>query len=297
MTPPRRSALYMPASNVRAIEKARSLPCDVVILDLEDAVAPDAKLDARANAVAALRAGGFGARELVVRVNGLDTPWGREDLRAVCDAGARAVLVPKVSTAEEVRACDAALPAAVELWIMVETCRAMLRLEEIADAAAGTRLSTLVFGSNDLAKEMGCRLDVQREALRPALFMLVAAARMRGLAVLDGVFNDIDDEAGLVMQCAQGAAHGFHGKTLIHPKQVEHANQAFSPAPSDVEWARVVVNAFSAADAKDKGVLRVDGRMVERLHLAQAHALLAVAEAIAARTLESRPAMGARADG
>jgi citrate lyase subunit beta / citryl-CoA lyase len=278
---PRRSALYMPASNARAIEKAKSLPCDVVILDLEDAVAPDAKALAREQAVAAVRGGGFGRRELVVRVNGLDTPWGRDDLAAVADIGADAVLAPKVSVSRDVLAYDAALGGSTRLWAMIETCQALLSLGEIAAMAAHTRLAGWVSGTNDLAKEMRCRLDVERTALIAGLSLTVVAARAHRLAVLDGVFNEIEDDAGLSRQCAQGHDLGFDGKTLIHPTQIGAANSAFAPTAEEVAWAMVVAAAFDDPAAAAKGVLRVEGRMVERLHLEEARRVIAVAEQIA----------------
>jgi citrate lyase subunit beta/citryl-CoA lyase len=279
---PRRSALYMPASNARAIEKAKTLPCDVVILDLEDAVAPEEKAAARDRAVAAVADGGFGHRELVIRVNGLDTPWGRDDLAAAARSGAHAVLAPKVSSAEDVLAYDAPLLGETQLWVMIETCRSLFRLEEIAAAATQTRLSAWVSGTNDLAKEMRCLTDTARAALLAPLSLTVAAARAYGLAVLDGVYNQIEDQAGFTQQCRQGVELGFDGKTLIHPSQIETANQAFSPPDDEVRWARTVVEAFKSPEAAGKGVLRVEGRMVERLHLEQAHRLLAIADAIAA---------------
>jgi citrate lyase subunit beta/citryl-CoA lyase len=277
---PRRSALYMPAANVRAIEKARELPCDVVILDLEDAVAPEAKALARDQAVAAVRQGGFGRREVVIRVNGLDTPWGTEDLAAAIDAAPDAILVPKVSSGHDVRAYGAVEAGGVALWAMIETCAALFTLDEIARAGAG--LSALVVGTNDLAKEMRCRLSVERAALAGPLSLIVAAGRAHGLVVLDGVFNDISDEGGLARQCGQGLEFGFDGKTLIHPSQVGPANAAFSPTPDEVAWSRAVVAAFDSPENTVKGVIKVDGRMVERLHLAQARRVLAVADAIAA---------------
>ena len=277
---PRRSALYMPAGNPRAIEKARGLACDVVILDLEDSVAPDAKLAARDLAVAETARGGFGRRELVVRVNGLDTPWGEADLEAV-RAGAvlpDAVLAPKVSTPEDVAAYAARLPEGVALWIMVETCAALFALDRLA--AAGGPLSALVVGSNDLVKEMRCRVDADRRPLQAALSLTVAAGRANDLVVLDGVWNDIADLAGLERQCLQGVEFGFDGKTLIHPDQVAAANTAFSPEPGEVAWARVVAAAFDSPENRGKGVLRVEGRMVERLHLDQALRLLEIAAAL-----------------
>lgn len=278
---PRRSALYMPAANARAIEKARELPCDVVILDLEDAVAPDAKDLARAQAVEAVKAGGFGRREVVIRVNGLDTPWGVEDLAAAGAAQPDAVLAPKVSSAGDLRAYDAGMSGETRLWAMVETCASLFALDEIA-GAEGTRLQTLVAGTNDLAKEMRCRLTVERAALTGPLSLMVAAARAHGLVILDGVFNGIEDEAGLTRQCDQGAEFGFDGKTLIHPRQIDFANHAFTPSAEDVEWSRAIVAAFDSPENAAKGVIRVEGRMVERLHLAEARRLIAVAQAITA---------------
>jgi citrate lyase subunit beta/citryl-CoA lyase len=280
---PRRSALYLPASNARAIEKARTLPCDVVILDLEDAVAPDAKAEARGQACAAVRAGGFGRRELVVRINGLDTPWGRDDLAAVADARPDAVLVPKVSGPEDVAAYAETLAGRAGLWAMIETCRAILRLDALGAACASHGVAAWAIGTNDLAKEMRAPLTAEREALTPALSLAVIAARAHGIAVLDGVYNEIADAAGLARQCAQGAAFGFDGKTLIHPSQVEPANRAFTPEPDAVAWARIVVRAFESPEAAHQGVLKVEGRMVERLHLEESRRLIAVADSIAAQ--------------
>jgi citrate lyase subunit beta/citryl-CoA lyase len=280
---PRRSALYLPAANPRAIEKARTLPCDAVILDLEDAVAPDAKDEARALAVAAVREGGFGDRELVVRVNGLDTPWGADDLAALADATPDAVLVPKVSSGDGIDAYAAALGGRARLWAMIETCQAMLRLDQLGDASRAAGVEVWVIGSNDLAKEMRCVLTTDRTPLLPALSMAVMAARAHGLIVVDGVFNDIADAAGFEAQCAQGVAFGFDGKSLIHPSQLEPANLAFTPAAEAVAQARAVVAAFAQPENAAKGVIKVDGRMVERLHLAEAMRVIAVAEAIAAR--------------
>jgi citrate lyase subunit beta / citryl-CoA lyase len=272
----------MPAANARAIEKARSLPCDVVILDLEDAVAPDAKDAARSQAVEAVKAGGFGPRELVIRVNGLDTPWGHADLTAAVEAQPDAILVPKVSAPQNVQAYDAAVRGKPRLWAMIETCAAMFRLDAIAEAARTTRLDAWVIGTNDLAKEMRCRQGVERTPLLPLLSMAVAAARSQELVILDGVFNGIDDAEGLGRQCAQGVEFGFDGKTLIHPSQIDPANAAFTPDPEEVAWARKVAAAFENPENSVKGVLRVDGRMVERLHLVEALRLIAVADAIAA---------------
>lgn len=279
---PRRSALYMPAANPRAIEKARDLPCDVVILDLEDAVAPDAKEIARRQAVDAVKAGGFGRREVVIRVNGLDTAWGAEDMAAAAAACPDAILAPKVSTAADVAMYDAGLSGETRLWVMIETCASIFALESIAACRGASRLDALVIGTNDLAKEMRCQLTLDRAPLTGFLSLSVAAARAHGLAVLDGVYNGIADDAGLARQCAQGAAFGFDGKTLIHPGQIAAANTAFSPAAEDVRWAHTIVAAFDLPENAAKGVLRVEGRMVERLHLVEAQRLIAVADAIAA---------------
>ena len=279
---PRRSALYLPGSNARAIEKARTLPCDVVILDLEDSVAPEAKVAARALACEAVRMGGFGAKELVIRANGLDTPWGADDLAAAGDAGPDAVLVPKVASPADLSAYRAGLGPAVPLWAMIETCQAVFALGELGAASAGAGVEAWVIGTNDLVKEMRCRLGDERAPLLPALSLSVMAARAKGIAILDGVYNDIPDLAGLQRECVQGADLGFDGKSLIHPTHLEIANRVFSPEAEAVDWARTVVEAFDSPENASKGVLKVEGRMVERLHLAQARRLIAVAEAIAA---------------
>jgi citrate lyase subunit beta/citryl-CoA lyase len=280
---PRRSALYLPASNARAVDKARSLPCDVVILDLEDAVAPDAKAEARAAAVEAVKAGGFGGRELVIRANGLDTPWGADDLAAAAQVRPDAVLVPKISAPEDLSAVRTRLGEGLPIWAMIETCAAMFRLDALGAESVNVGVEAWVIGSNDLAKEMRCNLTVGREPLLTALSLSLMAARAHRLAILDGVYNEIADAEGLARQCAQAAAFGFDGKSLIHPTQVEPANAAFTPTPEAMAWARTVVGAFEQPEAAGKGVLKVDGRMVERLHFAEAKRLLAVADAIAAR--------------
>ncbi|MES2056606.1 MAG: CoA ester lyase, partial [Pseudomonadota bacterium] len=267
----------------RAIEKARELPCDAVVLDLEDAVAPEAKAAARETAVAVVREGGFGRRELIIRANGLDTPWGRDDLAALAAAGPDAILVPKVNDAAEVVVYDALIAAAPErtrLWAMIETTRAMFRLDEIAAQARATRLTCWVMGTNDLAKEMRATLDGERVPFLGFLAQSVAAARAYGLAIVDGVFNAIDDEAGLEAQCRQGRAFGFEGKTLIHPKQIAVCNRVFTPSDAEIAAARAVVAAFALPENADKGALRVEGRMVERLHLAEAEATIALWEAL-----------------
>jgi citrate lyase subunit beta/citryl-CoA lyase len=281
---PRRSALYLPASNARAIEKARTLPCDVVILDLEDAVTVEAKIQAREAAVAAIEAGGFGPREVVVRVNGLGTPWGADDLAAVCAAGPDAVLAPKVGSAADVAALDAALasaPAHTRLWTMIETPAAMFHLWEIAACAASSRLSGWVIGLNDLAKDMRARQTPDRSAFQGMLALAVAAARGNGLVVLDAVSNAIDDLPALEAACRQGADLGFDGKSLIHPAQIETANRVFAPSDEDLAWSRAVIAAFADPANAGQGVLRVDGRMAERLHLVEAERLVALEAAIA----------------
>lgn len=280
---PRRSALYMPASNARAIEKARSLACDVVILDLEDAVAPEAKPEARAQAVATVKAGGFGRRELVIRCNGLDTPWGADDLAAAAAAGPDAILVPKVSSPADIAAYDAAIaaaPAHTRLWAMVETCAAVLDIKAIAAARQG-RLAALAIGLNDLAKEMGGRQTPDRAPHLAVLTLTVAAARANGLIALDSVCNALDDPDLLERQCRQGAEIGFDGKTLIHPGQIALSNRLFSPPDEDVAFARAVIAAFADPANAGKGALRVEGRLAERLHLAEAERMVAIAEAIA----------------
>jgi citrate lyase subunit beta/citryl-CoA lyase len=277
---PRRSALYMPASNAKAIEKARSLPCDVVILDLEDAVAPDAKDMAREQAVQAVKDGGFGRRELVIRVNGVDTPWGEADLRAAAAARPDAILVPKVNSAADVAAYSAPLHADTDLWAMIETGRSIFNVEGIAAASATSRLTTFVMGTNDLAKETRARITPGREPFHAALSLAVMAARIHGLTILDGVHNDIEDPNSLEAICRQGVDFGFDGKTLIHPDQIAAANRAFAPEPDEVAWARTVAAAFDSPENRGKGVLRVEGRMVERLHLDQALRLLEIAAAL-----------------
>jgi citrate lyase subunit beta/citryl-CoA lyase len=279
---PRRSALYMPASNARAIEKAKTLACDVVILDLEDAVAPEAKVEARQLAVDAVRAGGFGAREVVIRVNGRDTPWGAADLGAAATAGADAVLAPKVSSPEDLAHYAAALEGKTRLWAMIETCAAVFRLDALGRAAEAARNDVWIVGANDLVKEMRCRARPDRAPLAPALSLAVMAAHANGIAILDGVYNDIPNLEGLAAECEQGLDLGMDGKSLIHPTHLEVANAAFTPTEAAVAWARTVAAAFAAPENAGKGVLKVDGKMVERLHLAEAERLIAISEAIAA---------------
>ena len=272
----------MPASNARAIENARGLPCDVVILDLEDAVLPETKPAARESAVAAVHAGGFGRREVVVRVNALETLWGAEDLVAAASAGPDAVIVPKIRTARDIASCEAALagaPSHTRIWAMIETPQAILNIGEIA--AAGGRLGGLVLGINDLAKETGARQTRGREPFFAALGLSVLAARANGLIVLDGVHNEIEDLEALAEVCRQGADFGFDGKSLIHPSHIDICNAAFSPPAGEVAWARAVIAAFADPGNAGKGALRVEGRLAERLHCEQAERLVAIAEAIA----------------
>lgn len=278
---PRRSALYMPASNARAIEKARGLPCDVVILDLEDAVAPDAKAQARDAAGEAVHIGGFGAREVVIRVNGADTQWGADDLAAAVAARPDAILLPKLESPAMLAAARRGA-GDVPLWAMIETGRGVLDLPAIADAAAGEGLVALVAGTNDLAKEMRCRPGATRAPLLPVLTRIVLAARMAGLAALDGVCNALDDPDRLAAECRQGLEWGFDGKTLIHPAQIDTANAVFSPTEEEIGWARSVVAAFADPDHAARGAIRVEGQMVERLHLEEAERTLAIADRIGA---------------
>ncbi len=287
---PRRSVLYMPGSNARALEKARELPADGLILDLEDAVAPEAKAVARDNIVKALKTG-FGDREVLVRINGLDTRWWVEDIDAAASATPDAILVPKVSTPKQLqdlaaRLVDMGTHHSVRVWAMMETPLAMLNVGEIAHAAldSETRLAGFVMGTNDLAKDTRARLVPGRAPMLPWLMMCVAAARAYGLSILDGVYNDLGNAEGFVEECKQARDLGFDGKTLIHPRQIDPCNAAFSPSPEEVAQARKVIAAFDLPENKDKGVVQVDGRMVERLHAEMARQTVAIADAIEKRT-------------
>jgi citrate lyase subunit beta/citryl-CoA lyase len=268
----RRSLLYVPAANPRALDKARGLPCDAVILDLEDSVAPEAKDQAREAAVAAIRQG-FAGREVALRCNGLDTPWGEADLQAAAVAGPDVVVLPKVGGPQAVLDAAARLGAGIELWAMIESCAAVLRLAEIA--AVKAPLGALLVGTNDLAAEMRCRLTTGREALAGALTQTVIAARAHGLTPLDGPFIDLEDLGGLETQCRHAAELGFDGKSLIHPSQIEPANRLFSPSAERIAWARAVIAAFEAEP--QAGVLKVAGRMTERLHLREAERVVGAA--------------------
>jgi len=283
---PLRTALYLPANRASAVAKAREADCDAVILDLEDAVAPEAKAEAREAATAAVREGGFGYRHLVVRINALDSEWGALDCAALHSLGGGTgitVLVPKLSSAMELAQYRAALGYGPDLWAMLETCAAFLQLPAITAAAAEAGLTTFVLGTNDLALEMRCILNTERSAMLPLLTQSIVAARAYGLAVIDGVFNALDDDAGFAAQCSQGAALGFDGKTVIHPRQLTAANAAFAPSTAEIARAENIVAAFAAPENAGKGVIRLDGNMVEILHLREAQRALQISDAIAAR--------------
>jgi len=284
---PRRSVLYMPGSNARAIEKARTLPVDAVILDLEDSVAPEAKSSAREQVRAALNAGGFGPREIILRINGLDTPWWLEDINVAAKARPDAILVPKVSTPQNLedvaeRLVDISADHSIRVWAMMETPLAVLNAREIAAAAADveTRLAAFVMGTNDLAKETRAKLGPGRTAMLPWLMTCVAAARAFGLDIVDGVFNDLADADGFARECAQARDMGFDGKTLIHPNQIGACNAAFSPSPEEVMQAQKIIAAFDLPENRGKGAIQLDGRMVERLHADMARRTVAISAAI-----------------
>ena len=285
---PRRSLLYMPGSNARAMEKARELPADGVILDLEDAVAPDAKAKARELIIAALKQGGFGRHEVIVRINGLDTPWWQDDL-AVAAANPDAILVPKVSGPEPLREVAKHLvgvraEARVGIWAMMETPLAMLNARDIAAVArdAGSRLAGFVMGTNDLAKDTRARLLPGRAPMLPWLMTCIAAARAYSIDIVDGVYNELGNAEGFAAECRQARDLGFDGKTLIHPQQIGPCNEAFSPTADEVAWARKIIGAFELPENVSKGVIQVDGRMVERLHADMAQRTVATADAITA---------------
>ena len=282
---PRRSVLYMPAANERALEKAKTIPCDAIIFDLEDAVSPDAKDAARANAVAAVNSGEYGHRELTIRCNGLDTPWGVDDLVAASQTQASAVVIPKVGTLkylDEVadRMDRAGAHPDMKIWAMIETPTAVF---DVRALAAHWRVETLVMGTNDLARELRAVLNAPgRYPFVQHLATALMAAREAGKVALDGVFNDIKDEDGFRAECVQGFEMGFDGKTLIHPSQVEVANTVWSPSEADIENARGLIAAFEEGEAQGKGVVTYNGRMIEHLHVSTARRTLAIADAIAA---------------
>jgi citrate lyase subunit beta/citryl-CoA lyase len=283
---PRRSVLYMPGSNARAIEKARTLPVDGIIIDLEDAVAPDAKPLARQQVAEAVKAGGFGPREVFIRVNGLDTPWFAEDLAAAVSAGPDAILIPKISVPNQLemigqRLIDMRADLKIRVWAMIETPLALFRIEQIAALAhdSETRLSGFVMGTNDLAKETRARLVPGRAPMVPWLSFCVAAAHAHGIDILDGVYNDIADAEGFVRECVQARDMGFDGKTLIHPNQIGPCNEVFSPNPDEVAQAHKIIAAFDLPENTDKGVVQIEGRMVERMHAEMARRTVAIAAA------------------
>ena len=284
---PRRSVLYMPGSNERALEKARSLSADALIFDLEDAVAPDAKPLAREKVCDAVKSGGYGGREIVIRINALETPWGTEDLIAACEAGPDAILVPKVAHPGDIISAAKILqgvhaPEKIRLWAMMETPMAILNARAIAATAVyeENRLCCLVMGTNDLIKESRARALHDRFAVVPWLAMTLVAARAYRLDIIDGVYNDFRDELGLREECERGRTLGMDGKTLIHPSQVAPCNEIFSPTEEEVDWSRKVIDAFGQPENTRKGVIVVEGRMVERLHFVMAQRTVAIAEQI-----------------
>jgi citrate lyase subunit beta/citryl-CoA lyase len=288
---PRRSVLYMPGSNARALEKAKTLPADGVILDLEDSVAPDAKDAARRQVAEVVKGGGFGNREVFIRVNATDTPWHAEDLAAAAQAGPDAILIPKVSNPETLeligrRLLDMHTDTKTRVWAMIETPLAIFNILAIAAQAkdSESRLAGFVLGTNDLAKDTRARLVPGRAPMLPWLMTVLAAARIYGIDVLDGVYNDLGHAEGFLAECVQGVELGFDGKTLIHPNQIAPCNTAFSPSADEVDWARKMIAAFDLPENKSKGVVSIDGRMVERLHADMARRTVMIAEAIAAQS-------------
>jgi len=284
---PRRSVLYMPGSNARALEKARTLAADGVILDLEDAVAPDAKAAAREQVVTSVKAGGFGSREVFIRTNGFDTPWFADDLTAAAAAAPDAILIPKISSGEQLeliaqRLLSMHADRRVRIWAMIETPAAIFNVRQIAAAArdAETRLTGFVMGTNDLAKETRARAVPGRAPMAASLTTCVLAAREHGMDILDGVYNDIANAEGFVAECTQARDFGFDGKTLIHPNQIEPCNAVFSPTTDEVVQARRMIAAFDLPENRDKGVVQIDGRMVERMHAEMARRTVAIAEAL-----------------
>ncbi len=286
---PRRSILYMPGSNARALEKGRGLAADGLILDLEDAVAPDAKVSGRQQILEALHEGGYGHRELIVRVNGLDTQWGSDDINAMAMSGADAILLPKVESAAMVLDAekimtDAGAPTDMAIWCMMETTLGMLHAEEIAFSTP--RLGGLVMGTSDLAKDLHCAHTRERLPMITSLGLCMLAGRAAGVAIIDGVHLDLADDEGFEFSCQQGLEMGFDGKTLIHPKTIEVANRVFAPTDAEIEWSRTIIAAHAEAEKEGKGVIVVEGKLIENLHVENAHRLVAMAEAIAAAEKE-----------
>ena len=285
---PRRSVLYMPGSNARALEKGRGLPADGLILDLEDAVAPDAKETARRQIVEALQQGGYGKREIVVRVNALDSPWGKDDVKAIATSGADAILLPKVETAAMIHALEklmdaAGAPTSMGIQCMMETPLGMLNAKEVAGAS--TRITCLVMGTSDLVKDLQAAHTPQRLPVLTSLGLCILAARAHGIAITDGVHLDLSDDEGFAAQCRQGKELGFDGKTLIHPKTIAKANEIFAPSEAEIEWSHKIIAAHAQATAEGQGVVVVDGKLIENLHVESAKRLVALSNAI--KELES----------
>jgi citrate lyase subunit beta/citryl-CoA lyase len=283
---PRRSVLYIPGSNLRAIEKAKTLAADALIFDLEDAVAPDAKRDARIQVCNAVKAGGFGKREVVIRVNGLNTPWGYADLVTASTAGADAILLPKTENVESVRQAQTVMaasdaPADLAIWCMMETPRGVLNAEAIAGASP--RVACFVMGTSDLTKDLHAHHTRDRLPMMTSLGLCILAARAYDLAILDGVHLDLEDDAGFEFACHQGLELGFDGKTLIHPKTIDTANRVFAPSADEVAWSRRIIQAHADAAAQGKGVVVVDGKLIENLHVLNARRVVDLAAAIAER--------------
>ncbi len=285
---PRRSVLYMPGSNIRALEKAKTLPADAIILDLEDSVAPDAKGEARRQVADAVKAGGFGRREVIIRINGIGTPWYNEDIGAAIEARPDGILVPKVSTPQRLeivgqRLIDAQADEKIRVWAMIETALAIFNIRELAATVRNpdTRLACFVMGTNDLAKETRVRLVPGRMPMIGWLANCVLSAHTYEIDIIDGVYNNFQDMDGFVRECAEGRDLGFEGKTLIHPKQIEPCNLAYSPRVDEVALARRIIEAFDLPENRDKGVVQIEGRMVERLHAEMARRTVAIADAIA----------------
>jgi citrate lyase subunit beta/citryl-CoA lyase len=287
MTRPRRSLLFMPGSNARAMEKARNLPADGIILDLEDAVAPDAKAMARDQIAAAIAAGGFGRREVIIRVNALDSPWWIEDMAMAGKARPDGILVPKISSVEDLTAIAERLgeaDAAIRVWAMIETARAVLHAEELAAASRDpkVRLAGFVFGPNDISRETRIRMQPGRATMLPLITHCILATRAFGLEILDGPYSDFSDINGFAQECRQARDLGFDGKTLIHPGQIDACNAVFTPPAEEVAYARKVIAAFERPENAARGAIQIDGQMVERLHAEMAARTIAIADAIAA---------------
>ena len=280
---PTRSVLYIPGSKDRALEKARGLPVDAIIFDLEDAVTPEAKVEARATLKAALEADGYARKLKIIRINGLDTEWGKGDVEALRDAKCDAFLLPKVNGAADIDALAAMLPEGRDIWAMMETPKGILHAEEIA---AHPRVTGFVAGTNDLAKELNCRYRADRLPMQMALQMIMLAARAHGVTAIDGVYNQFKDQDGLRAECEQGRDMGFDGKTLIHPDQVAVTNECFAPSEAEIDFARRQIAAFEEVEKSGQGVAVVDGKIVENLHVETARKILALAEAVAQTSAE-----------